>query len=92
MKDGAYFINTARGGIVDESALADALERGVIAGAALDVLTEEPMADDCVLFGAKNCIITPHIAWAAYETRVRLIELVAKNLEAFLKGEELNRV
>ena len=92
MKPTAFVINTARGGIVDESALADALERGVIAGAALDVLTEEPMADDCVLFGAKNCIITPHIAWAAYETRVRLIELVAKNLEAFLKGEELNRV
>ena len=92
MKKTAFVINTARGGIVDEPALADALERGVIAGAALDVLTEEPMAENCVLLGAKNCIITPHIAWAAYETRVRLIALVAKNLEAFLRGEELNRV
>lgn len=92
MKPTAFVINTARGGIVDEPALADALERGVIAGAALDVLTEEPMAEDCVLFGAKNCIITPHIAWAAYETRVRLIDLVAKNLDAFVKGEPINRV
>ena len=92
MKPTAFLINTARGGIVDEPALAEALEKGVIAGAALDVLTEEPMAEDCVLFGAKNCIITPHVAWAAYETRVRLIDLVAKNLEAFQKGEPINVV
>lgn len=92
MKPTAYLINTARGGIVDEPALADALERGVIAGAALDVLTEEPMAENCVLFGAKNCIITPHIAWAAYETRVRLIDLVADNLAAFVYGKPINVV
>ena len=92
MKPTAFLINTARGGIVDEPALAEALEKGIIAGAALDVLTEEPMAEDCVLFGAKNCIITPHVAWAAYETRVRLIDLVAKNLEAFQKGEPINVV
>lgn len=92
MKRTAFIINTARGGIIDEPALADALEKEVIAGAALDVLTEEPMAENCVLFGAKNCIITPHIAWAAYETRVRLIELVAKNIDAFVKGEPINTV
>ena len=92
MKPSAFLINTARGGIVDEPALAEALEKGVIAGAALDVLTEEPMAEDCVLFGAKNCIITPHVAWAAYETRVRLVALVAKNLEAFIGGKPINVV
>ena len=92
MKSSAYLVNTARGGIVDEHALAEALEKGVIAGAALDVLTEEPMAEDCPLFGAPNCIITPHIAWAAYETRVRLIKLVAANVDAFVKGETINRV
>ena len=92
MKPSAYLVNTARGGVVDEYALAEALEKGVIAGAALDVLTEEPMAENCPLFGAPNCIITPHIAWAAYETRVRLIEMVAANVDAFVKGETINRV
>lgn len=92
MKPTAFLINTARGGIIDELALAEALNNGQIAGAALDVLTEEPMAENCVLFGAKNCIITPHVAWAAYETRVRLIDLVAKNLEAFVNGRPINVV
>ena len=92
MKPTAYLINTARGGIVDEKALAEALEKEQIAGAALDVLTEEPMAENCVLFGTKNCIITPHIAWAAYETRVRLIDLVAQNLKAFENGTPVNVV
>lgn len=92
MKPTAYLINTARGGIVDEAALAEALKNGVIAGAALDVLTEEPMVEDCVLFGVPNCIITPHIAWAAYETRVRLIDMVAENIEAFVKGRPINNV
>lgn len=92
MKPTAFIINTARGGVIDEKALADALENRVIAGAALDVLTDEPMRDDCVLFGAKNCIITPHIAWAAYETRVRLIELVCNNLAAFKAGKPINTV
>ena len=92
MKPTAFIINTARGGIVDEIALAEALEKGIIAGAALDVLTEEPMAENCPLFGAKNCIITPHVAWAAYETRVRLVDLVAQNLDAFKKGDPINVV
>lgn len=92
MKPTAFLINTARGGVVDEVALAEALENEKIAGAALDVLTDEPMSDTCPLFGAKNCIITPHIAWAALETRVRLIDLVAKNLEAFENGAPINKV
>ena len=92
MKPTAYIVNTARGGVVDEPALAEALEKGVIAGAALDVLTEEPMAEDCPLFGAKNCIITPHVAWAALETRTRLVDLVAENLAAFVAGNPINVV
>ena len=92
MKPTAYIVNTARGGVVDEPALAEALENGVIAGAALDVLTEEPMAEDCPLFGAKNCIITPHVAWAALETRTRLVDLVAENLAAFVAGNPINVV
>jgi glycerate dehydrogenase len=92
MKKTAFIINTARGGIIDEFALADALKRGTIAGAALDVLTEEPMSDNCVLFGAPNCIITPHVAWAALETRERLIGLVAQNLSSFLSGNPINVV
>lgn len=92
MKPTSYIVNTARGGVVDEPALAEALEKGVIAGAALDVLTEEPMAEDCPLFGAKNCIITPHVAWAALETRTRLVDLVAENLAAFVAGNPINVV
>ncbi len=92
MKPTAYIINTARGGVIDEYALRDALLGGQIAGAALDVLTAEPMAEDCPLFGIDNCIITPHIAWAAIESRTRLIERVAENLGAFVSGEPINVV
>ena len=92
MKPTAFLINTARGGVVDEVALRDALDNEIIAGAALDVLTDEPMADDCVLFGAKNCIITPHIAWATYEARTRLIAKIVENLDAFNKGNPINVV
>lgn len=92
MKPTAFLINTARGGVVDEVALREALDKGIIAGAALDVLTDEPMADDCVLFGAKNCIITPHIAWATFEARTRLIAKIVENLDAFSKGSPINVV
>lgn len=92
MKDGAVFINTARGPLVDENALRSALDSGKLLGAGLDVLTKEPMAEDCPLFGAENCIITPHIAWAALETRKRLVEAVEKNLAAYLGGNPINRV
>jgi glycerate dehydrogenase len=92
MKPTAYIVNTARGGVIDEPALKYALENDLIAGAALDVLTVEPMAEDCLLFGVKNCIITPHIAWATIESRTRLINRVAENLGAFIKGEPINVV
>ncbi len=92
MKPTAFLINTARGGVIDEQALADALKNGVIAGAALDVLTYEPMAVDCPLWGIDNCIITPHVAWASLESRTRLIGKVADNLKAFCEGKPINVV
>lgn len=92
MKPTALLINTARGGLVDEQALADALNSGVIAGAGIDVLANEPMRADCPLYKAKNCIITPHIAWAPIETRERLLKVVAANLEAWLNGTPQNEV
>jgi len=92
MKPGAYFINTARGPLVDEGALRSALDSGHLGGAGLDVLEREPMAADCPLYGAPNCLITPHIAWAAVDTRSRLMGVVADNLRAFLAGAPINVV
>ncbi len=92
MKKSAVIINTSRGGLVDEKALADALNSGRIAGAGLDVLSKEPMREENPLYGAKNCIITPHIAWAPLETRKRLVSLAAKNLKAFIDGHPINTV
>ena len=92
MKDGAYFINTARGGVVDEQALVDSLNSGKLSGAAVDVLTKEPMPADCKLLSAKNITITPHIAWAPIETRQRLLEIVVDNVRAFIEGSPKNRV
>lgn len=85
-KPGAYLINTSRGGIIDEEALYHALEEGRIAGAALDVMQTEPMPEDCRLLGAKNLVITPHVAWAPLETRQRLLDIAADNLESYRKG------
>lgn len=92
MKPNALLVNTARGGLIDEQALADALNGGRLGGARLDTLTYEPMREDCPLRGAKNCAITPHIAWAPIETRVRLLEKVAENLKAWINGEPINVV
>ncbi len=92
MKPTAFLINTARGGIIDEYALADALIKKRIAGAALDVMTYEPMAEDCPLWGIDNCIITPHIAWASIEARTRLIGKVYDNIQAFKIGKPINVV
>lgn len=91
-RDGAFFINTSRGGTVDESALYDALCSGKLSGAAVDVLKEEPMAEDCVLLGAPNIIITPHTSWAPLATRKRLLGIACENLEAFLNGKAKNRI
>ncbi len=92
MKPTAYLINTSRGGAIDEEALADALNNGRIAGAGLDVLSVEPMLPDNPLRTAKNCLITPHIAWAPVETRIRLITMVAENIRAFAENSPINVV
>ncbi len=90
MKDGAIFINTSRGPVVDEQALANALNSGKLAGAGLDVY--QPPATDNPLLHAKNCRITPHIAWAAYETRARLLGILQANIAAYLDGKPQNVV
>ena len=92
MKPGAIFINTSRGGLVDEQALRAALDSGHLTGAGVDVLQVEPMAEDCPLLGAPNCIITPHIAWAGVETRRRLMGVVAENIRRWQMGDPINRV
>lgn len=92
MKPAALLINTARGALVDENALADALNSGRLAGTGLDVMAEEPPRPDHPLLTAKNCLITPHIAWASREARLRLIDAVAGNLRAFLAGQPVNVV
>lgn len=92
MKKGALFVNTARGGVVVENDLKEALESGHLGGAGIDVLTVEPMVEDCVLMGVRNCIITPHIAWAPLETRKRLMGIVCDNIRGFLNGTPQNVV
>ncbi len=92
MKQTAVLINTSRGPVVDEQALADALNADKISGAAVDVLSAEPATSDNPLLSAKNCIITPHIAWAAKETRARLISILEENLNAYLNGKPQNKV
>ena len=92
MKDGAYFINTARGGVIDEAALADAVRSGKLSGAGIDVLTKEPMSEDCPLYNVQNITVTPHIAWAPLETRERLLDIVISNIDAFIKGAPKNKV
>lgn len=92
MKPSAFLVNTSRGQVVDENALADALKSGVIAGAGLDVMTVEPPKADNPLFGLSNCLITPHIAWAGFETRERLMKIAKENVLAFLDGKPQNIV
>lgn len=92
MKKGCYFINTSRGGVIHESDLVDAVKNGALSGAALDVLTVEPMAKDCPLLNVDRITITPHIAWAPLETRRRLLCIVADNIRAFLDGHPIHVV
>jgi len=92
MKSSAVLINTGRGPLVDEQALADGLNEGTIAGAGLDVLSTEPPATDNPLLTAKNCVITPHVAWASLQARKRLLVIAAENLSAYLRAEPKNRV
>jgi len=90
MKASAFLINTSRGGLVVDQDLADALNAGRLAGAGLDVLTVEPPASSNPLLSAKNCLVTPHIAWATREARGRLMELAVGNLAAFVSGKPVN--
>lgn len=92
MKKSAIFINTSRGPVVDEKALADALNSEKIKAACLDVLETEPALESNPLLKAKNCYITPHIAWAAHETRARLLKILEENIEAYLSGKPQNVV
>ena len=92
MKPSAMLINTSRGGVVNEADLAGALNSGRIAAAYLDVLVKEPMSPDTPLKGAKNCVITPHTAWAPLETRQRLVDIVCGNIRAWQKGKPQNKV
>ena len=92
MKPSAMLINTSRGGVVNEADLAEALNSGRIAAAYLDVLVKEPMSPDTPLKGARNCVITPHTAWAPLETRQRLVDIVCDNIRAWQKGTPQNKV
>lgn len=92
MKDGVMIINTSRGGLIVEDELRDALNSGKVAAAAVDVVSTEPIKPDNPLLSAKNCIITPHIAWAPKESRSRLMQTTVDNLKAYLNGKPVNVV
>ncbi len=92
MKPTAYLINTARGALVDEKALIEALQNQVIAGAGLDVQEVEPLDDSSPLYSMDNVIITPHMGWRGLETRQRLVSIIQENIRAFAKGQPIHRV
>lgn len=92
MKKGAFLINTARGALVDEEALLEALDDGTVAGFATDVLVEEPFNVNHPLMGRDDVVLTPHIAWGPQAARARLLQICADNLQAFLDGTSLNRL
>ena len=92
MKPTAYFINTGRGGLINESDLAEALNTNKIAGAGLDVLSTEPPQKDNPLLSAKNCVITPHIAWSTIAARKRLMTVAVENVNGFINGKPQNRI
>lgn len=92
MKHGCYFINTSRGAVIDEQALVNAVKSRHLSGAGIDVLTVEPMLPDCPLLNVEGITITPHIAWAPYETRKRLLSIVHDNIQHYLNGTPQNVV
>ena len=92
MKDGVMIVNTARGPLINETDLREALISGKVRGAALDVVSVEPIRADNPLLGLDNCLITPHIAWAPKESRQRLMDVAVENLASFLRGEPVNNV
>lgn len=92
MKDGAILLNTSRGAVIDEAAVAHALISGKLRGAAVDVVSEEPMKRNNPLLNAPNCIITPHMAWAPIETRQRILDITVENIKGYLAGIPVNVV
>ena len=92
MKEGAILLNTARGALIDEAAVADALRSGKLRAAAMDVATEEPIPPDSPLLQAPNCILTPHMAWAPIETRQRVLDAAAEHIRTFLAGKPVSAV
>ena len=92
MKPGAILLNTSRGPLLDEQAVADALRSGKLRGAAMDVVCEEPIPADSPLLSAPNCIITPHMAWAPIEARQRILDITENSIRAFLSGRKENVV
>jgi glycerate dehydrogenase len=92
MKDGVLIINTARGALIQETDLAEALNNGKVGGAAVDVVSVEPIKETNPLIEAENCIITPHIAWASKEARQRLLEIAVDNVKSFLRGNPINKI
>ena len=92
MKKSAVLINTARGGLIDEFALANALKNGQIKASCHDVVRFEPMRSDCPLYNIENCFITPHVAWAGAETRQRLVDIAVENVKKFLENDPQNVV
>ena len=92
MKDGAFLINTARGALINEQDLADAVKSGKLAGAAVDVVSKEPILADNPLLNVPGIIITAHMAWSSIEARETITRTSAENLKSFLKGGDLNRI
>ena len=92
MKDGVILINTSRGQLVDEAALRAALDSGKVRAAGLDVVSAEPILPDNPLLGARNCILTPHMAWSATEARQRLMDVCVENVKAYMAGQPINVV
>lgn len=92
MRDGVIIINNSRGALIDERALADALDSGKVSAAAVDVVSKEPISDDNPLLHAKNCLITPHISWATREARQRIMNTTKDNIDAFLADAPINVV
>ena len=92
MKKGVIIINNSRGALIDEDALAAALKERHVYAAAVDVVSNEPIAFDNPLLTAPNCIITPHISWATKEARQRIMDETEKNITAYLRGEPINLI
>ena len=92
MKDGVLIVNNGRGGLINEADLARALNSGKVAGAAVDVVSTEPISADNPLLSAKNCIITPHISWTSLECRQRIMDITENNIKSFISGNPINTV